>query len=194
MKKLFLSGLALIALIMPTMAWSPKGDKIMTKWGEQVTPENAWQTYPRPQLKRTDWTNLNGLWKYAVTNKSTAKTNVSYNGEILVPFAIESALSGVAKVFTPDDKLWYKREFALNRNDVKSKQFILHFGAVDHECQVWVNSKLVGSHTGGNNPFSFNITPFIKKSGNQVLELSVVDPTDMESNPRGKQQLDPRGI
>ena len=80
-----------------THAWEPKGDKIKTVWAEQVTPENVWQTYPRPQLQRAEWVNLNGLWKYAVTDQNTSRKNVSFEGEILVPFAIESSLSGVQK-------------------------------------------------------------------------------------------------
>lgn len=192
MKKILITAITTLVL-MPAMAWAPQGDKIKTEWADKVTPQNAWQNYPRPQLKRTEWTNLNGLWKYAVTNMSTDKNKVKFNDEILVPFAIESALSGVAKTFTPEDKMWYRREFTAD-NISKDKLTFLHFGAVDYECQVWVNNQLVGSHKGGNNPFSFDITKFLKKKGNQVLELSVTDPTDTESITRGKQQLNQRGI
>lgn len=192
MKQLILLSICLI-LTFQAMAWTPKGDKIKTQWGETVTPENAWRTYPRPQLKRTDWQNLNGLWKYAIIDQKTEKNAVKFTDEILVPFAIESSLSGVAKTFTPNDKLWYQRSFTVNAKD-KGKQILLHFGAVDYACQVWVNNKLVGSHTGGNNPFSFNITSALKASGIQTLELSVVDPTDYESITRGKQQLNQKGI
>ena len=105
--------------------------------------------------------NLNGLWKYAVTDQNTSRKNVSFEGEILVPFAIESSLSGVQKTFLPTDKLWYQREFTLDPS-WKNKSAILHFGAVDYECQVWVNNRLVGTHKGGNNPFSFDITKYLK--------------------------------
>ena len=193
MKKLLVTALAVITLASQGMAWAPQGDKIKTPWAEKITPENVWREYPRPQLKRADWTNLNGLWQYAVTNQQTDKKNVKFDGEILVPFAIESSLSGVAKSFLPEDKLWYKRAF--NVADMsKNKVTILHFGAVDYECNVWVNDKLVGKHIGGNNPFSFDITKYLNKKGPQVLELSVIDPTDTESNLRGKQQLNQRGI
>lgn len=192
MRRILITAITTLVL-MPAMAWAPQGDKIKTEWAEKVTPQNVWQNYPRPQLKRAQWTNLNGLWKYAVTNMSTDKSKVKFNDEILVPFAIESALSGVAKTFTPEDKLWYRREFTVN-NTSKEKLTILHFGAVDYECQVWVNNRLAGSHKGGNNPFSFDITKFLNKKGNQVLELSVTDPTDTESITRGKQQLNQRGI
>ena len=151
-----------------THAWEPKGDKIKTVWAEQVTPENVWQSYPRPQLQRAEWINLNGLWKYAVTDQNTSRKNVSFEGEILVPFAIESSLSGVQKTFLPTDKLWYQREFTLDPS-WKNKSTILHFGAVDYECQVWVNNRLVGTHKGGNNPFSFDITKYLKKSGPQSI-------------------------
>ena len=173
--------------------WSPKGDKIKTEWAAKVTPENVWQSYPRPQLKRSAWKNLNGIWNYAVTAQNVTKKNVVYNGEILVPFAIESSLSGVMKSFLPEDKLWYKRNFTIDK-EWKGKNIILHFAAVDYECQVWVNNRIVGSHKGGNNPFSFDITKYLKSSGEQTVELSVVDPTDTESISRGKQQLNQRGI
>ena len=176
-----------------THAWEPKGDKIKTVWAEQVTPENVWQSYPRPQLQRAEWINLNGLWKYAVTDQNTSRKNVSFEGEILVPFAIESSLSGVQKTFLPTDKLWYQREFSLDPS-WKNKSAILHFGAVDYECQVWVNNRLVGTHKGGNNPFSFDITKYLKKSGPQSIEVAVTDPTDTESISRGKQQLNQEGI
>jgi hypothetical protein len=193
MKKLLVTALAVITLATQSMAWAPKGDKIKTPWAEKITPENTWREYPRPQLKRTAWTNLNGLWQYAVTDMSTDKKKVKFEGEILVPFSIESSLSGVAKTFTPEDKLWYKREFTV-ADQSKDKVTMLHFGAVDYECNVWVNDKLVGNHKGGNNPFSFDITKYLKKKGPQVLELSVIDPTDTESVTRGKQQLNQRGI
>jgi len=193
MKRIFISVLSVIFAVMSAYAWAPKGDKIKTVWGENVTPKNAWQNYPRPQLKRTDWQNLNGLWQYTVTGLLTEKVNLKYNDEILVPFAIESALSGVTKTFTPKDKLWYRKQFKLNP-DTKGKQTWLHFGAVDYECQLWVNNKLVGKHLGGNNPFSFDITSYLKQNDLQTIELSVVDPTDTESVTRGKQQLNQTGI
>lgn len=193
MKRILIAGFIITFSFISAMAWTPKGDKIKTTWAENITPQNVWQAYPRPQLKRNAWQNLNGLWKYAVTDLITAQSTVKYNGDILVPFAIESALSGVAETFNPEDKLWYRREFSLNA-DSKGKQTLLHFGAVDYECNIWVNNKFVGNHKGGNNSFSFDITSYLKRSGIQILELSVVDPTDKESITRGKQQLNQRGI
>lgn len=192
MKQLTLTLLSAIICI-PAFAWITKGDKIKTKWATEVTPQNVWQTYPRPQLQRTDWKNLNGLWEYEITGMAANKNSVKYGNEILVPFAIESSLSGVAQTFTPTDRLWYRKKFTIDPT-WKNKQIILHFGAVDYECQVWVNNKPIGSHKGGNNPFSFDITKQLKGSGPQVLELSVTDPTDTESITRGKQQLDQKEI
>ena len=175
------------------LATNPKEEKIKTFWAEKVTPENVWQSYPRPQLQRSQWMNLNGLWNFSVTNQEIQKNQVKFEGQILVPFAIESSLSGVQRSFLPTDKLWYQREFTLN-NEWKGKSIILHFGAVDYECQVWVNNKLAGSHKGGNNPFYFDVTKYLKKSGSQIIEVAVVDPTDTESISRGKQQLEQKGI
>ena len=173
--------------------WSPKGDKIKTEWADKLTPDNVWQSYPRPQLKRAEWMNMNGLWNYSVTGHDVKKKSVEYSGQILVPFAIESSLSGVMKSFLPTDKLWYKRNFTID-DKWKNKDIILHFGAVDYECKVWVNNKLVGSHKGGNNPFSFNITKYLRRNSEQIVEVSVTDPTDTESISRGKQQLNQEGI
>lgn len=170
-----------------------KEEKMKTIWADKVNAENIWQSYPRPQLQRSLWMNLNGLWNYSVTDQKIEKKQVEFNKQILVPFAIESSLSGVQRSFLPTEKLWYQREFTLN-NEWKNKNIILHFGAVDYECQVWINNKLVGSHKGGNNPFSFDVTKYLKKSGPQILEVAVVDPTDTESISRGKQQLDQKGI
>lgn len=192
MKRILLNvGFCLLAV--SVMAWSVKGEKIKTEWSGKVTPENVWQEYPRPQLKRSGWNNLNGLWKYSVTDKSTQKSAVSYQEEILVPFAIESALSGVNKTFTANDKLWYKRDFTLNAR-TKGQKTILHFGAVDFECTVWVNDRLVGTHKGGNNSFSFDISQSLKSGSKQTIEVSVTDPTDTESITRGKQQMNQAGI
>jgi hypothetical protein len=191
--KRILINLSFLLLAVSAMAWSAKGDKIKTEWAEKVTPESVWQEYPRPQLKRAEWTNLNGLWNYSVTNSTTQKNAVSYQDEILVPFAIESALSGVNKTFTSNDKLWYKRDFILS-TPTKGRKTILHFGAVDYECSVWVNNKLVGTHKGGNNSFSFDITQSLKPGAKQTIEVGVTDPTDEESITRGKQQMNQVGI
>lgn len=173
--------------------WKPAGDKMLTSWGESLTPTSAWQSYPRPQLQRNEWQNLNGLWSYSVTSQDATVGEVTFEGKILVPFAIESSLSGVCKSFLPTDKLWYRRTFEVP-SSWKGRNVILHFGAVDYECEVLVNGKKVGSHKGGNNSFSFDITKYLKAKGENVLMVTVVDPTDTDTVLRGKQKLEPKGI
>lgn len=195
MKKIILAASAAALLLsgISAAAWSPAGDRIMTRWGKELSPDNVWQSYPRPQLKREQWKNLNGLWKYSVTDQSASPSQVSYDGEILVPFAIESALSGVGKAFLPDQKLWYKTSFSIDKS-WKGKNIILHFGAVDYRCEVFVNGKSVGKHVGGNNSFSFDITKAAKAGAENTIVVAVTDPTNTEADTRGKQTLDPRGI
>ncbi|WP_245564984.1 glycoside hydrolase family 2 protein [Spirosoma panaciterrae] len=164
---------------------------IMSRWEKQVTPENAWREYPRPQLVRKQWQNLNGLWDYAITAK-TAPKPTQFSGQILVPFAVESTLSKVTKSLLPDQRLWYRRTISLP-SDWNGQRIILHFGAVDYECNLWVNDGLVGSHTGGSDSFSFDITDYLKDGANELV-LGVTDPTSTGEQPRGKQLLNPNGI
>lgn len=173
--------------------WKPAGNKIKTRWGKEVTPENVWQEYPRPQLQREAWANLNGLWDYAITPIGTKKMPKKYDGQILVPFCVESSLSGVGAKFLPNQKLWYHTEFSVNP-EWKGQEIMLHFGAVDWACEVWLNDRKVGEHKGGSDPFSFNITPLLSKSEKQTLVVSVVDPTSDGSQARGKQSLELRNI
>ena len=193
--RILVLGIAAAAFTLQAFAeeYSPKWGNIRTEWGEKVTPENVWQSYPRPQLKRDGWMNLNGLWEYAITAKGAEKSSVAYDGKILVPFAVESALSGVKRTFTPEDLLWYRRTFELD-DSWKGKDVILNFGAVDFECRIWINGKFAGSHRGGNLPFSFDITRFLKRSGSQLVEICVADPTNAGTNARGKQSLHPERI
>ena len=172
--------------------WKPVGDNIKTDWGENIDPDNVLQEYPRPILVRKDWKNLNGLWDYTITGKGENKPK-NYDGKILVPFAIESSLSGVKKRISKEQELWYHKNFQIPRK-WKKKAIILHFGAVDWESELWINDKKVGIHKGGYDPFSFNITPYLKKGKNQKIELRVWDPTDEGFQPRGKQVKNPRGI
>lgn len=172
--------------------WKPAGNKIMSPWAEKIDPAHVLPEYPRPQLSRTgNWKNLNGLWDYAITSKD-ASAPQSYEGKILVPFAVESALSGVGKTLTKDNLLWYRTSFNIPSN-IKNT-ILLHFGAVDWKTEIWLNGQNVGSHEGGFDPFSFDITAFVKKGGKQELVISVWDPTDQGPQPRGKQVMKPEGI
>ena len=192
MKKNFLTMLLALALCGSTFAqWKPAGDKIKTSWGEQLDPKNVLPEYPRPIMERNDWKNLNGLWKYAITKKGDP-TPAAYQGDILVPFAVESSLSGVGKMINEKEELWYQRTFDVPSN-WRGKQILLHFGAVDWKAEVWVNDVKVGEHTGGFTPFYFDITSVLNK-GNNDLVVKVWDPSDRGEQPRGKQIANPHGI
>ena len=192
MKKNFLTMLLALALCSSTFAqWKPAGDKIKTSWGEQLDPKNVLPEYPRPIMERNDWKNLNGLWKYAITKKGDP-TPAAYQGDILVPFAVESSLSGVGKMINEKEELWYQRTFDIP-SAWRGKQILLHFGAVDWKAEVWVNDVKVGEHTGGFTPFYFDITSVLNK-GNNDLVVKVWDPSDRGEQPRGKQIANPHGI
>lgn len=192
MKKNFLTMLLALALCSSTFAqWKPAGDKIKTSWGEQLDPKNVLPEYPRPIMERNDWKNLNGLWKYAITPKGTPAP-AAYQGDILVPFAVESSLSGVGKMINEKEELWYQRTFDVP-STWRGKQILLHFGAVDWKAEVWVNDVKVGEHTGGFTPFYFDITSVLNK-GNNDLVVKVWDPSDRGEQPRGKQIANPHGI
>ena len=192
MKKNFLAVLFALALCSPTFAqWKPAGDKIKTPWGEQLNPKNVLPEYPRPIMERHEWKNLNGSWNYAITKKGEAAPG-NYQGEILVPFAVESSLSGVGKRINEHQELWYQRTFDVP-SSWKGKQILLHFGAVDWKADVWVNDVKVGEHTGGFTPFYFDITSALYKGNNQLV-VKVWDPADRGEQPRGKQVERPEGI
>ena len=175
---------------------APAGDSVytselMTRWGREVTPDNAWRSYPRPQLKRDRWLNLNGLWDYAITKDSAAQP-MRMDGQILVPYPVESKLSRVARKVTPDDRIWYRRSFTVPQ-DWAGEHVMLNFGAVDFAATIWVNGAIVGSHKGGFDTFGFDITDYLKPGRNELV-VQVADPTSAGTQPRGKQILDPSGI
>ena len=171
--------------------WKPAGDQLKTKWASQIDVNNVLPEYPRPIMERSQWQNLNGLWNYAILPVGKP-TPTSFDGKILVPFAVESSLSGVQKRLGGDNELWYEREFTVPSN-WKNNNVLLHFGAVDWKADVWVNNMKVGQHTGGYTPFSFDITPALK-TGNNKLVVKVWDGTDQGYQPRGKQVNRPEGI
>ncbi len=194
MKRILLTCLLLsfgIGSVSHANDWQPADGPLMTQWAKEVSPENVWPEYPRPQMVREQWVNLNGLWQYAIQAQDAAEPT-AWDGQILVPFAAESALSGVMKSVKPDQRLWYRRTF--DKPHVNDRErVLLHFGAVDWDCTVWVNGQQVGAHRGGYDPFHFDITDQLKEETN-VLVVSVWDPTDVGYQPRGKQVLKPGGI
>ncbi len=161
-----------------------------TRWFDKVT-KTPLQEYPRPQLVREKWQNLNGIFNYAVTDHKSDIPE-KFDGEILVPFAIESELSGVERRISKDDILWYEKKFTLCEC-FKGKRVRLNFGAVDWQCKVYINGKVIGEHTGGYDPFSYDITDYIV-DGENTLNLRVYDPTDESAQPRGKQASQSHGF
>jgi len=192
-----LAGILLIpALLLSLQAsepvgWQPRKAALMTRWAEQVGPNNAWPEYPRPQLVRPDWVNLNGLWDYAIT-PDTAASAPPFAGRILVPFPVESALSGVMTNFDENSKLWYHRSFVVPAA-WHDRRVRLHFGAVDWHCEVWVNGHGIGRHQGGYDAFTFDITDALRWQGVEEVTVCVTDPTEGDQ-PRGKQSRKPEGI
>jgi hypothetical protein len=168
--------------------WKMQSVNIQTRWAKEVSPANALKEYPRPQMVRNEWNNLNGLWDYAISAKDAGMPG-QYEGKILVPYPVESALSGVKKALQPDQLLWYKRSF----EKPVGEKVLLHFGAVDYQATVFVNGKEVGGHTGGYEAFTIDITNALK-SGNNELVVKVYDPTDAGVGPHGKQVLNPANI
>jgi beta-galactosidase/beta-glucuronidase len=169
--------------------WKPAPGNLMTAWAAKVNPEHPSSEYPRPQMSRGLWTTLNGLWDYAITDRDAAQPT-KYDGKILVPFCVESALSGVKKPLTGKQWLWYHRVF--NPSDLTDgKRLLLHFGAVDWEAVVYVNGKEVGPHRGGYDPFTFDITDALKPtSATNELVVRVWDSTGANGEPHGKQHFD----
>jgi len=196
MRKYLIICIVLTLLSGITMAqnsgWKIAGEKIKTTWADKVDPLNPLPEYPRPQMVRSEWKNLNGIWDFAITPESENIPKV-FQGKILVPFAVESALSGVNKSVGTGNLLWYRTKFTIP-STFKKKKILLHFGAVDWLTDVYINGSKIGSHQGGYDPFFFDITDFIKGSKQQILELRVADPVDNGPQPRGKQVLKPSGI
>jgi hypothetical protein len=187
-------SLALLCIVCaPAVAddWQPAKGPLMTKWAKDVTPDRVHPEYPRPQMVRKDWMNLNGLWQLAIGKEGDEPPiGKTLDKRILVPFPVESALSGVMQ---RADRLWYRRTFKVPES-WSGKRTLLHFGAADWEATVWVNGAKLGVHRGGYDTFGFDITDALKKDGEQELVVSVYDPTDAGTQPRGKQVRNPSGI
>ena len=172
--------------------WKPAAAPLMTEWAAKLDPAAPLPEYPRPQLVRDQWTNLNGLWDYAIVARDDARP-ARFDGQILVPFCVESALSGVGKRVSPEQSLWYRRTFPTPAASA-GERTILHFGGVDWQAHVYVNGTLVGEHSGGHTPFDMDVTSAMKTTGDNELVVKVWDPTDAGSQPRGKQDRNPNGI
>ena len=186
MKKLLRTVLAL-----PLAAWA--ASPMMTEWGEKITSANAWREYPRPQMVRSAWTCLNGDWDYAVTSvTNTSGRPVKWDGKIRVPFAIESALSGVGRMLEPDEFLWYTRKITVQPQ--KGFRTLLHFDGVDFRAQVYIGHTEVTDvpHSGAQEPFTIDVTDYVKEGENE-LTVCVWDPTDDFLQSRGKQERKPHG-
>ncbi|MHB9008294.1 MAG: glycoside hydrolase family 2 protein, partial [Limisphaerales bacterium] len=179
------------ASIHAAAAWSPVAGPLMTRWAGEVDPERVLPEYPRPQLVRKDWLSLNGLWEHAITAKG-APPPARYDGPILVPFPIESALSGVMKRFDEGSVLWYRRTFTVPPAWA-GKRIRLHFGAVDWEARVWLNDRELATHRGGYDAFTLELDAALRADGGQTLVIAVTDPTE-DDQPRGKQSRKPEGI
>jgi hypothetical protein len=173
-------------------AWQPAAGPLKTRWAKDVSPAHALPEYPRPQIVRKEWINLNGLWDLAIASKNAPKPS-TFTTQILVPFPVESALSGVMKSITENDRLWYHRTFEIPRK-WKGQRVLLHFGAADFEAVVWVNGKEMGRHRGGYDGFEFDVTDALAAEGANELDVAIWDPTDAGTQPRGKQVRKPHSI
>ncbi|MGC8742254.1 MAG: sugar-binding domain-containing protein [Verrucomicrobiia bacterium] len=171
--------------------WRIANAPLLTRWAKDVSPDNCHREYPRPTMVRSNWMNLNGLWDYAITPTNSVSPD-KFEGQILVPFPIESALSGVMKRLDEKSLLWYRRKCEIP-SSWNGKRVLLHFGAVDWETVVYVNGKEIGKHRGGYDGFSFDITPALKPAGEQEIVVRVFDPTQA-GQPRGKQARKPEGV
>lgn len=177
--------------------WAPRGNHIKTRWANDVDPSCPLPEYPRPIMERADWQNLNGLWDYAIADQNTSSVNFA-GDMILVPFAIESSLSGVMKPLEPGKALWYKKDIEVPAEWLKdNKKVILNFGAVDYQTTVYANGttsrQQIGSHTGGHTSFNFDITGKLDENGKMTLYVKVVDDTNEGRQPVGKQRRYPAG-
>ena len=200
MVRALVGWLCLVTFVSPLAAeWKPAESRLLTRWAKDVDPANPLPEYPRPQFQRDTWQSLNGLWDYAITDKKSGVPE-KWDGQILVPFAIESALSGVGKKVGPDQVLWYRRTFSVPDTAAwKDHRIQLNFGAVDWACSTYLNGKELtwGQHTGGYDPFSMYLDMpgvDLKRGGENELVVRVSDPTDGSYQPRGKQVNKPEGI
>jgi MFS family permease len=181
-------GIPLLVLAVNMLKKRLPNARLYTRWGKELNRNNPLPEYPRPQLERDSFLSLNGVWEYAIADAEPEQ----YDGEIVVPFSPECLLSGVERIVTPRDTLYYKRVFSVGEDFLKEHS-VLHFGAVDCDCRVYLNGTELGGHSGGFLPFSFDITGILRAGENEI-RLSVTDPTDSSWVSRGKQSSKPGGI
>ncbi len=192
---LFLTKLAVFPINCASdkkQGWIPVPGKIMTRWASQINPERPHSKYPRPQMRRKQWLNLNGLWQYAIRSREQIKPE-DFDGTILVPFPIESALSGVKMKLGKNNLLWYNRKFEIPAS-WQNQKILLHIEASDWETNISVNGAPIGQNRGGYSPFYLDITDVLRKNGPQEITISVWDPCNIGKQPRGKQVTKPKGI
>jgi beta-galactosidase/beta-glucuronidase len=192
---LFFAALLIpVAAALPVHAadeWKPAAGPLMTRWAKDVSPQNARPEYPRPQMVRKDWQNLNGLWQFEPAKEGQEPPmGKDLKEQILVPFPVESSLSGVMR---HEERMWYRRTFDVPK-DWDGRHVLLHLDAIDWEAAVFVNGKKLGTHRGGYDAFGFDITKSLKADGPQEIVIGVFDPTDKGDQPRGKQVSKPNGI
>ncbi len=197
MKRILLSVLGVALFLSTSQAqenseWKINRSHILTDWATKIDPSAPLPEYPRPLLQRENWKNLNGLWEYAIVKKEENQPK-NFEGKILVPFAVESALSGVSRTVGKDSVLWYKTSISLP-SAIRKKTVLLHFGAVDWRTEVFVNGKKAGTHEGGFDPFTFDITNYLRSGSKQQIVVKVWDPTTDGPQPVGKQRVAPEGI
>ena len=184
-----LLALGTVSVLAQEEPWQPADSPLMTRWADDVDPDGPLPEYPLPKMQRDEWTNLNGQWDFQISGK---REKGEYDEQILVPYPVESALSGVKETVGADRRVWYRRTF--QANPTADERVLLHFGASDWETHVVVNGEPVGRHQGGYDPFSFDITDALTDGGEQTIEVTVWDPTDTGHQPVGKQTHDPRSI
>ncbi len=193
MKNYFFTSVTIFILILQLSSatgqdWKPVGGNIMTQWAAGVTPENALKEYPRPQMVRDEWKNLNGLWDFTVTLGYNTGPSQRFNRKILVPFSVESALSGIKEPITGFQEMKYRRLFNIPEN-WKGKRILLHFEAVDYYTKLWIDGKYAGEHKGGYDAFQFDITDFLNPGESHEINMVVWDPSNTGTQPVGKQTL-----
>jgi len=197
MSRIFFLAITLAYLTITTLeaqviSQTPPEFRLKTQWSEDVNPDLPHQEYPRPNMRREEWSSLNGRWYFEITPKE-AGIPTRFKQEIIVPFPVESALSRIQQDVSPEDKLWYKRTFFIPE-EWSGRFVLLHFGASDWETTVYINGTEIGQHRGGYDAFTLDISGYLDERGVQEIVVSVWDPTDSYHQPRGKQKINPGGI